>query len=401
MDILIADTFPEPHRDHLGDRGHTVRYRPGLTGEDLAEALDDADVLVVRSTVVDATAITSAKRLRLIVRAGAGTNTIDVQSAAEQAVYVCNVPGRNAVAVAELTLGLLLGLDRHIPEATADLRDGHWDKARYSTATGIAGRTIGIVGLGAIGRAVAARCVAFDMRVLGLARPSWSAARREALATADIELFDDLPAMLGECDVVTLHVPSTEETRALVDAAFISQLPDSAWIINTSRGDVVDEGALLAALEDRGMRAGLDVFQDEPAAKTGAFASRLAQHPNVIGTHHIGASTTQAQHSTADGVLEVIADFEDGQPRNAVNLATAAIGDCVLVVRHRNEVGVLSGVLDQLREDGINVAQMDNRIFAGASAAVATLRLSRTVRPETLDAIRHVDHVLSAVPSVE
>ena len=165
MQILIADKFPESGLAHLESQGHDVDFQPDLTGDDLPGAVAQAEVLIVRSTKVSAATIEAAPSLALIVRAGAGTNTIDKQAAADHAVYVSNVPGRNAIAVAELTLGLILAIDRRIPDNVADLRTSTWNKATYSKGTGLLGRSLGIVGVGAIGLAVATRAASFGLEL--------------------------------------------------------------------------------------------------------------------------------------------------------------------------------------------------------------------------------------------
>ncbi|MGI9017645.1 MAG: NAD(P)-dependent oxidoreductase [Euzebya sp.] len=399
MRILIADAFPEPHLEQLRSSGHDVVSQPSVDADTLVDAVAGAEILIVRSTRVEQAAIEAGTDLRLIIRAGAGTNTIDTTVAARHAIYVCNVPGRNAVAVAELTMGLLLALDRHIPQATADLRAGRWDKARYAQADGIMGKRMAVIGLGAIGTHVATRACAFGMTVTTLRRPGWSDQRAQQVESLGVHLVNDLTELLGSADVVTLHLPLSSETRNLVDAGFLAAMTDGAWLLNTSRGELVDEAALITALDERGMRAGLDVFCGEPSSSAGDFDHPLATHPSVVGTHHIGASTEQAQSAIADGVLQIIDAYVGGQVEAAVNLETEPLGNCALVVRHLDEVGVLSQVLGRLSADGINVEQMDNRIFAGAHAGVATLRLSRQITPDTRAALEAMPQVLSVVPT--
>lgn len=395
MRILFADTFSPDGLEQLRTAGHECVVEPSLDGEALPERVPGFDVLVVRSTPVTAETIAAGDRLGLVVRAGAGTNTIDKHAAAQRGVYVCNVPGRNSIAVAELTMGLILALDRRIPDAVADLRGGRWRKKEYSKAAGLAGRTLGLVGLGSIALEVAVRASAFSLRVLAVHRPGRDPQTVTAAKRAGVEFVDSDRELLGQSDIVSLHVPLNDETRGLVDAEFLAQCRDGTWIINTSRGEVVDEAALLAALDLRGMRAGLDVFPDEPGAGEGEFRSRLASHPSVYGTHHIGASTEQAQQAIADGALEVILGYERGAVLNCVNLETRPRGTCAIVVRHLNRVGVLSGVLEVLRSASVNVEQMENRILAGGSSAVAGLRLDRPVSDDLAGELRAVEHVLN------
>jgi len=394
MRILFADSLDESRLARMRDAGHECVVEPGLGADDLPDRIGAFDVLVVRSTKVTAKTIETADRLGLIVRAGAGTDTIDVEAATALGVYVCNVPGQNAIAVAELTMALLLAIDRHIAEGVADLRAGHWDKARYTKADGIAGRRLAIVGLGDIGLAVAERAVAFGMRVSALDRPDRSAATRARIEAAGIRLVEDRTALLRDTDVVSIHVPRAADTAGLVDRAFLDLLPDGAIVLNTSRGDVVDEEALLDALERRGMRAGLDVWQGEPASSPATFDSRLARHPSVVGSHHIGASTAQAQAAVADGTVAVVEAYTQGRVLNCVNLESEAIGEGCLAVRHLDRVGVLAAVFAVLRGNGLNVSRVTNEVFAGGVAAVATINVGGPVTADLVDELSGIDEVL-------
>ena len=242
-----------------------------------------------------------ADRLALVIRAGAGTNTIDTGAAAARGVLVANLPGRNAVAVAELTMGLLLAVDRRIVDCTVDLRSGRWNKKTYGAARGLYGSTMGILGLGSIGLEVAQRARAFGMDVLALAKPDRSEQVLARVEDLHIGMVESLSELLPACDVVSLHLPSSPATAGLVDRSFLGQMRPGAILLNTSRGELVDEDALLDALEEQDLRAGLDVYADEPGSGSAEWTSRLAQHPRVVGTHHIGASTQQAQDAIAAG----------------------------------------------------------------------------------------------------
>ena len=319
MRILFADKFPAKQMAELEARGHECELRPDLSSSDLAAAVSGYEVLVVRSTEVDKDTLEAADALTLVIRAGAGYNTIDIQAAGERGVYVCNVPGKNAVAVAELAFGLLLAIDRNIPDNVTDLRAGKWDKSRYQKAEGLFGRPVGVVGIGAIGLAFAERAHAFGMLVHVLASTRRSPDTVRRLDAIDVSYLPDLPGLASAVDVMSFHVPADPTTKGMIGAGLLSHLRPGAIVLNTSRGDLVDEEAMLAAL-DGGIRAGLDVYPDEPGSGSGEFVSALAQHPNVYGTHHIGASTTQAQHAIADEIVEMITAFESGEVRNPVNL---------------------------------------------------------------------------------
>jgi D-3-phosphoglycerate dehydrogenase len=395
MRVLCADATAQETIDQLTSRGHSCDVEPDLKAGDIAGRIRGYDVLVVRSTKVGADVFDAADRLALVVRAGAGTNTIDTSAAARRGVFVANVPGRNSIAVAELTMGLLLAIDRRIPDAVADLRAGRWDKKTYSKAEGLFGSTLGIVGMGDIGQAVAARAVGFGINVQTMARSRRKARVRERLDELGVIEVDTLEALVSSSDAVSLHVPSKGETRGMVDATFLGWMKPGAVLINTSRGDIVDEGALLAAIEEKGLRVGLDVYADEPSTGKAEWASPVAQHPNVVGTHHIGASTEQAQRAIADGVVEVITAFSEGQAQNCVNLTPARLGSVTLSVRHLDRVGVLAHVLDRLSRRKLNVEQMQNRVFEGGEAAVATIDVGGNVDAGLLDELRNLEHVIS------
>ena len=205
----------------------------------------------------------------------------------------------------------------------------------------------------------------------------------------------DQAALLAASDIVSLHVPGDPSTAGLVDAAFLAAMKPDAVLINTSRGDVIDEAALVAALDSTDLRAGLDVFCDEPANSTGRIDSALARHPKVTGTHHIGASTGQAQSAVAEGTAELIEAYREGTLIDCVNLERAPRRTATLIVRHYDRVGVLAAVLQELRRHRVNVANMRNRIFAGSVAAAATIDVAGVIDDDLLDAIRALPDVIN------
>jgi D-3-phosphoglycerate dehydrogenase / 2-oxoglutarate reductase len=319
MRILVADRLPAHFEATMLAAGHECVVQPELTDTTLPQAVGDIDVLVVRSTRVTAQTLGATDSLRLVVRAGSGTNTIDCEEATRRGVLVANVPGRNAAAVAELTMGLLLAVDRAIPDNTSELRAGHWDKKRFSAVgRGLYGRRLGVVGLGNIGLAVAERAAAFGMPLLAQAKGSRSPQAARRIDELGIELVPDLLTLASEVDVLTLHVPLTAETRGMVGAEVLDALQPGI-LLNTSRADVVDTDALLDRLDGGLLSAGLDVFPDEPGSGTASWRSALAAHPRVVGTHHVGASTEQAQEAVVAGVVEILAAFADGELLNVVN----------------------------------------------------------------------------------
>lgn len=399
--ILVADALPEQTVEQFTQRGHLCVVDPSIGKADLPGRIAGFDALVVRSTKVVEQVFESADRLALVVRAGAGTNTIDTAAAAARGVLVTNVPGRNAAAVAELTLGLLIAVDRRLADNVADLRAERWNKSRYGKAAGLFGSTMGIIGLGSIGMAVAERAGAFGIRVLAQQRPRSEYAAHRAAAVG-VEMCSTLEDLVSESDIVSLHVPADDTTRHLVDREFLARLRPGAILLNTSRGDVVDEQALLDALDAGTVRAGLDVYADEPSAGTAPWQSRLAGHPSVVGTHHIGASTRQAQQATAAGVVEIIDAFTEGAARNCVNLEPGRLGSVTLTVRHLDQPGVLARVLDLLSSDRLNVEHMENRVFRGGRAAVASIDVAGSVSEEMLERLQAIPDVLgvSATPFV-
>jgi D-3-phosphoglycerate dehydrogenase len=321
----------------------------------------------------------------VVIRAGAGVNAIDVAAASARGVYVANCPGRNSVAVAELTLGLLIALDRRIPDNVVALRAGKWDKKSFSEAPGLHGRTLGIAGVGAIGAEVAERALSFGMRVLGWSR-SLTASAADALG---IEAIPDLAAMARECDAFSVHLPLNKETKGVVSREVLASLRAGAIFLNTARAEVIDQVALLEEAKRGRLRVGTDVFADEPGTGTAVFHSELASLPNVYGTHHIGASTEQAQEAIADETVRIVRSFvERGTVPNCVNLARRTPARCQLIVRHHDKVGVLANVLDAVRRAGINAQEIENQVFEGAQAAFCKIQLDMVPSDEVLESIR-------------
>jgi D-3-phosphoglycerate dehydrogenase len=394
MKILLADALDVSVKLALEEIGHEVQVRTSVSADGLAEYLQGSEVLVVRSTRVTAEALRAADRLTLIVRAGAGVDTIDVEAASDLGIHVCNVPGKNAVAVAELTFALLLAIDRHIVEGAADLRQGYWNKKRYSDADGIMGKSIGVIGLGGIGLCVAERSKAFGLQVLGERKNGRSPQIEQRIRQIGIRLVDSLEELVRTSDIISVHVPFNDETIGLISKDLIDCFKENAILINTSRGEVIDEPALIEAMNVRGIRAGLDVFCDEPIGGEMTISSTIARHPSVVGSHHIGASTKQASDSIADGVVEVISSFENGTPIHCVNEAPSGEGTSQVRVRHLDRVGVLASVLSTLRAAELNVQYMDNKVFSRKKAAVATIEVVGHLPISLYEELISLDHVL-------
>jgi len=377
MKVLVADKFEQSGIDGLKAAGCEVLYQPDLKDESLTAAIREtaADVLVVRSTAVTAPMLESGA-LSLVVRAGAGYNTIDVAIASKRGIYVSNCPGKNAIAVAELAFALLLALDRRVPDNVAELRAGTWNKKEFSKARGLFGRTIGLLGYGNIGQEMAKRAHAFGMPIVVWSRRFATGKERVEDQPVPMQLASSPQDVAARCDVLSVHLALSPDTRGLVNAAVLERLKPGACFINTARAEVVDHAALEKAIRERDLRVGLDVFAAEPATATGEFTDAIASLKNVYGTHHIGASTDQAQEAIAAETVRIIATYQStGKVPNVVNLAKKTPASHMLVVRHRDRPGVLAHVFDHLRRGNINVQETENVIFEGAQAAVARINL--------------------------
>jgi D-3-phosphoglycerate dehydrogenase len=330
--VLIADKFEASGIEALTKAGFEVVSDPSLTPDTLGAALAEKRpaALVVRSTKVPAGAIEkgAASGLRLIVRAGAGYDNIDLTSASTHGVAVCNCPGMNAVAVAELAIGHLIALDRRIPEQHAALQAGKWNKKEFGKARGLKGRTLGIVGLGAIGGEVAKRAKAFDMNVVAWSRHLDEPHARILSIEFGGDTREELLRMVSRCDAISVHVAQTPETIGMCDAEFFGAMKQGAYFVNTSRGKIVKEAALADAVKTRGIRAAIDVYENQPGEPEAAFDCPMSKIENVHCTHHCGASTDQAQQAVADETVRILTVFRDtGRTEHCVNadaLASAA-----------------------------------------------------------------------------
>ncbi len=309
MRVIVADKAEDVLIGGLRGLGCEVEYDPSLGPETLPAAFEKtgARALIVRSTKVPASVIEPASgTLKIIIRAGSGYDNIDCDAAAAKGIAVCNTPGMNAVAVAELTMGHLLSLDRFLPDQNAELKAGHWNKKKYSKARGLKGRSLLVVGAGAIGREVISRALAFGMAVSAY-DVVLTAEKAAELGVRYVDATRDaLLAALPGFDAVTIHVPSIEATKGMCDAAFFAAMQDGAYFINTSRGPVVDEAALAEAVGAGRIRAGLDVYNNQPAEKDVDWKPEIAGLDGVYCTHHCGASTEQAQIAVAEEVVRMM-----------------------------------------------------------------------------------------------
>ncbi len=395
MTVLIADSFSEAGLEALQKAGHVVLFEPGLNGGGLTGALaeHEPDALVVRSTEVTASDLDASSHLELIVRAGAGYDTIDVEGASRRGIFVANCPGKNAAAVAELAFGLILSLDRRIPDNVSQAREGRWSKGLFSKATGVKGRTLGLIGMGSIGREMAVRARAFGMHVIAWSRSLTD----EAAAELGIRREKSPIDVASEADIISVHIAATDETKRLISDKFVEAMQPGALLINTARASVMDESAVLRGMNEKDIRVATDVPSEEPAGKEEAWLHPLASHPNFYITHHIGASTEQASEAIGDEAVRLVLLYADtGRVENCVNLADQSPATHLLTVRHLDKVGVLAGVLDVAREAGWNVQEMENLIFAGAEAACARIRFDGRPDAKTLGRINDLPDVLNA-----
>jgi D-3-phosphoglycerate dehydrogenase len=386
MKVLLLDDLPAVALEQLKAQGFSFV---------VAKAADNAvdmvkthapQALVVRSRKVTSEILDAGPGITLVVRAGSGVDTIDLPGCSRRGVFVASCAGKNAAAVAELVFGLILALDRRIPEAAVQLKDARWNKkALAAPARGLMGRVLGVLGMGAIGRLVAERGKAFGMRVV-----AWDPLAKPEMAEVwGVELLSQPDDVAAFSDVVSVHLALTPQTRGLCGKNFFSAMRRGSVFINASRGELLDEPALLAALDARDLRAGLDVFAGEPSGGEATFENALARHPRVVATPHLGASTQQAQDAIALETVRILREYRDtGRVPTAVNLARATPATHLLTVRHLDRVGVLAHVLNGLRAAGVNVQEMENVIFDGAHAALARIHLDRAVEKPTLDTIQ-------------
>jgi D-3-phosphoglycerate dehydrogenase len=412
MKVLIADKFEKSGLDGLKALGCEVAYEPDLKEDSLRKAIEQtgADVLIVRSTKVPEPMM-DVGQLSLIVRAGAGYDNINVNAASERGIYVANCPGKNSIAVAELAFGLIISMDRRIPDNVADMRAGKWNKKEYSKARGLYGRTLGLLGFGNIGQEMAKRAQAFGMNLAvwseigvetdraGLPIDLPLLVRLRPISGSPIEPLVKVcqsPQEVAEhCDVMSVHLALNDRTRGLVNADVLNRMKPGSFFVNTARGEVVDYVALEAAVKERNLRVALDVYAKEPSSGQADFTEPMVQLPNVYGTHHIGASTDQAQESIAGETVRVVKTFvETGRVPNVVNLSRDTSARFVVVVRHKDEPGVLASVFEALRLQRINVQETENIVFAGAQAAVA--RINVDAEPD--DGV--LQHAMSANPHI-
>lgn len=394
MKVLVADKFEKSGLDGLKDLGVELIYEPDLKDETLQQKIanDRPEILVVRSTKVTKPMIEGSS-LCTIIRAGAGYNTIDVEAASASGIYVTNCPGKNSQAVAELAFGLMIAVDRHIPDNVIQFRAGRWNKKEFGKAKGLFGRTLGLVGMGKIGQEMVTRAKAFGMNVITFSR--WMTP--EIAEELGVTKANSLEELAKASDIVSVHVSLTSDTRGMLNDSFFSNMKEGSYFINTSRAEVVDQAALEKALTERTIFAGLDVFEGEPAGGEGEYSGTLKDNPRVYATHHIGASTDQAQEAVAEETVRIVREYRNtGIVPNVVNVKKGEAATHLVVVRHADRVGVLAHVLGVLRDEGVNVQEMENIVLGGAKAAIAQIATDKEPSSQAISNIKNNPDVFDA-----
>jgi D-3-phosphoglycerate dehydrogenase len=403
--VLISDKLESPGLDLLRQAGVELDERPGLTGAALQEALRAADGVIIRSgTHITAAEVDAPGRLRAIVRAGVGVDNIDVAAATRKGIVVMNTPSGNTVSTAEHTIALLLSLARYVPSADQSVHGARWERGKF-IGTQLAGKTIGIVGLGRVGREVARRAAGLDMKVVGF-DPFLAPDRASQLG---IEAVAGLDQLLPRCDFLTVHTPLTDETRNLIGAAELGRMRRGARVINCARGGIINEEALAEALRSGHIAgAALDVFVQEPPPAD----HPLLKLPNVVVTPHLGASTVEAQASVAREAAQLLIDFlQRGVVQFAVNMAAVdrtELEELRLYVDMAHRLGLLHA---QMCQGAIRRAELSYRgevarrstklITAAFAAGLLEYRLAQNVNivnAELLARERGIEIVEELVP---
>ena len=347
FNVIVADTLAQEGLDAFAALENvSVENAAGIARSDLLACIGNFDALVVRSrTHADAEMITAGSKLQIIGRAGIGVDNIDVPAATRAGVIVMNTPDGNTTTTAEHTISLMMSLARHIPLADASLKAGRWDKKKF-VGRELKGKTVGVLGLGNIGRIVAARCLALGMHVVGY-DPYFDA---DKAAELGIDLLD-LDVLLPRVDILTVHTPLTAETRGLIGAAELQKMRPGVMLVNCARGGLYDEAALLAGLESEHLGGvALDVFEQEPPAKD----NPLVAHPRVVATPHLGASTQEAQVAVAVAMAEQIGDFANGSvARSALNLPAISVAELRVLAPYLNLVDAMGSFASQLTDASI------------------------------------------------
>lgn len=393
MKILIADSLSNEVVKTLKNDGNSVKMDPSITEKTLPNEISDYDILIVRSTKVTAETINNAKKLSLIVRAGAGVNTIDINACSKKGIYVTNTPGCNADAVAELTIGQIIACDRQIVQNSINLRNGEWTKKKFLNSQGLKGRTLGLLGAGNVAQRVMKIAHAIGMNII-----VWSYffddddARRLGV-TRVLDKMD----IAKNADVISVHIPYSKETHHSISKEFFDAMKPGAIFINTARGEIVDSKALADAIKEKGIKAGLDVFENEPT--TGMAEFNQPEYAKILSssTCHIGGSTKQASELIANETIRVVQTYiKTGEPLNCVNIDAAPDCDQIISIRHS---GVLPSIIEYLSKNNVQILSLNNKILTGNGSQTCNIR----VKSKNIDELKlkSIDGVLSAVCNSE
>jgi len=393
MRILVAYDMPDETIEQLRSLAADVVYRPEAGGTEIRDAIRGINVLVTRNARVSAETLARADALQMIVHAGSGPGDVDVEVASDAGIFLTHCPDQHADAVAELTLGLIVALDRRLVEGVLALREGIWNRSELSDARGLTGRTLGILGYGEIGRRVARRARAFGMHVL-----AWSPRlATEPIVDPEVEACMWPRDLARRSDVVSVHAVAEDEDEheMFVDEGFLEALPEGATLVHMGHPGGVDRAALIRAIETRNLRVAVDVFTSEPSSDTSRVRLRLCELPGVLCTQHLGPLTQQARQAIADEVFQIIRTFlVTGEVLHCLNLLEHSPATWQLVLRVRDQVGVMAAVLEAIRADGINAEEIASRVFTGAKAAWCTIALDERPSNEALRTIRALTDVL-------
>ncbi len=392
MKILVGCNLAEAALPELRSLGVEVVYDPELTTEGLEKLIPDVAILVVCRTWVSPEVIAAGKVLQMIVRAGTDTSNIAIEEASAAGIFVTHCPYKDATAIAELTIGLLVALDRRVIENAEALRRSVHGEPETIEALGLAGRTLGILGFGPVERKIAKRARAFEMDVL-----VFSPTLTPEIAAANQVEFCTWPRGLARrSQMVTVYAPPQETEELLVDAEFLRNMRAGAYLVYVGHPAALDQTALAEIAKERNLRVAYDIFAPQlPSSDTGRFKSQLQALPNVIGTHHLADRTLQVNEATSKEVVRVIREFlVTGEVLNCVNLSEHNPATWQLVLRLRDTVGVLASIMDVVRADGINVKDITQRLFTGTQAAWCSIAVDERPSTEALSAIREIDGVL-------
>lgn len=392
MVVLIADKLSPLVETGL-KKYCKVISDSSLKGPALVTALEKISptILIVRSTEVTKEHLKAGNGLSLVIRAGAGVNTIDVAEASRRGIFVANCPGKNSIAVAELTIGHLINLDRRISDNVKETREGKWNKKEFGKANGLCSRRLAVIGLGAIGTEVVNRALSFGMDVVVWSRSFTPQKAQKMGVIYAASLLD----ACRDADAMTVHLSYSKETKDIINKEVLSVLKDGALVINTARGGIINEKDMLETIQTKRLRFGLDVMNNEPDANAKEFKDvAISSNPNIYVTHHIGASTEQAEEAVGEEVLNIVRTFiKKSHVINCVNLEDQSPAKYLLTIRHQDKFGVLAKCLDVISSERINVQEMNNSVFKGAESCSCQIELDDKPSLKCIQALQAIPEV--------